>query len=144
MLKNEREMRQAAIGKAVAARAGNAPDASDFSRAALRLWRQIKVRLQPVIGDRGVEALLRRSLHLTARTFPWLVMAASGNDHVSLEQIEACLAGQETSVAAGACNALLATFTGLLEDLIGESLTARLLGDVWVTPALSLQHEIPS
>ncbi len=141
MLNNEREMRKAEIGEALAARAGNAPDASDFSRAALRLWRQIKVRLQPVIGERGVEALLRRSLHLTARAFPWLAMSVSGNDQVSLEQIAACLAGHETSVAADAGKALLATFIELLEDLIGESLTQRLLGDVWVSPAPGMQHE---
>lgn len=105
-------------------------------------WQQMAGRLEPVIGARGVEALFGRALHVSSKTFPWLtVSGAKGNSAESLANVKACFEGRETSAATDAGNALLVTFAELLAGLIGESLTERLLGVVWVPCPPESEHE---
>ena len=131
-----------AIRSALLKRTGAAPDARTIAEATLSTWHQVSVRLTPVIGVRGVEALFSRSLYLTALTFPWLVLAGEQEDNTVLLAIfRARLESQEPAVVTEASYVLLVTFTELLETLIGESLTDRLVGPVWASPSLASKPE---
>ena len=133
MLTTGDQMRRDAVRRVLARNSGASPAAGDIVRATFDLWRQMASRLEPVIGARGVDVLFGRSVHLTAKAFPWLaITGAYGNSATSLERLEARFEELEIPVATDACSALLATFTELLAGLVGESLAGRLLGVAWV------------
>jgi hypothetical protein len=135
-------MHHEAIRRTLAQGAGDAPDASAVAESTLNTWRQVAARLAPVIGARGVDVLFSRSLHVTSKDFPWLAIAGNdGNSAALLDSLKARLAGRETAAAAEASHALLVTFTELLTTLIGESLTERLLGPVWVPSSPESEQE---
>ena len=115
-----------------------AQDASveQIAQAAVATWRDIDAALSPIIGQRGVAALFMRSLHLSRAHYPWLTMAAESippqNDFTALQTAVA----QQTCADAMAANAaLLQNFTDLLANLIGASLTERLLRSVGDHPS---------
>lgn len=110
------------------------PDtAQGIAEAAVSTWCRIEAALAPVIGQRGVAALYRRSLHLTRGAHPVLAAITDGehgaDDFVPLRQ--ALLQGGETANAEAAQTALLKTFQELLTSLIGGALTDQLLRAVW-------------
>ena len=78
------DLHREAIRGTLAQRAGEAPDASAVAEATLSTWRQVAVRLAPVIGARGVDVLFSRSLHLTSKAFPWLAMVGDHGDGAAL------------------------------------------------------------
>jgi hypothetical protein len=96
--------------------------------AAVAAWSAVHAALAPVIGQGGVTALYKRSLHLTRTDHPWLASAWEGavtpGDFMSLR---AALALQDAVVAAAAHDTMLRTLHDLLTTLIGPSLTTRLL-----------------
>lgn len=84
--------------------------------------------LTPVLGPRGVAALFKRAVHLTARVHPWLIdMPAT----IDARALGAALAKQPSGDAAAAGLLCLTTLDSLLIGLIGGSLTDRLLHPVW-------------
>ena len=66
------------IRRKLAQRAGGAADAKAVAEAAISTWQAASVRLALVIGGQGVDVLIRRSLYLTGKTFPWLAVAGGG------------------------------------------------------------------
>ena len=114
--------------------AGKAPDASAVAAATVAIWPQVFERLAPIIGPRGIDALFRRALHLTGRSFP-SVSGDVGHGTAALDAFSAHLRQEDVSTAAAASGEILFSFTELLADLIGESLTDRLLDPVWALPA---------
>ncbi|PTU75346.1 hypothetical protein DBO85_05620 [Pseudomonas mangrovi] len=95
------------------------------------------VALTPVIGQQGVAALYRRSLHLCATQHPHLAsICGSAQAAKGLSSLNAVLAEQSQADGLLFGEVLLTTFYTLLTTLIGPSLTARLLRDVW-EPSLS-------
>lgn len=125
--------RREMIRKKLAQCAGNPADANTSAAATVALWLQISARLVPVIGARGVEVLFGRTLYLAGKSFSWLGGAADrGRGTPSIDVIRARLGRQEAAVAAAASCEFLFVFAGLLATLIGDSLTDRLLGPVWV------------
>jgi hypothetical protein len=105
--------------------------------AAVRVYGRLAQQLAPLIGDEGVAALATRSLHLTQREFPCLAdLRNPTRPQDPLTELGAFLARQEPEVARDAAAALLATFTELLETLMGEGLTERMLIGAWSDPAL--------
>ncbi len=107
-------------------------DAEQIASAARSIWLDVDAALSPIIGQRGVVALYRRSLDLTRADHSCLVTvydAASQRD--DFNGLQAALAEQESPAAAAANDALLQTFCGLLVTLIGTSLTERLLRSTW-------------
>ncbi len=140
----DQTIRREAIRRTLAHRAGATPNASTVTEAALSTWQQLAARIEPVIGARGVDALFDRSLHLTSKTFPWLAVTADhGNSTASLASLWGSFETREPTVATEASVALLGTFTELLVSLIGESLTERLLGLVWMLPHTPGQEHLP-
>jgi hypothetical protein len=95
---------------------------------AVRAWRRLAERLTPIIGERGFCVLYARSLILTQADFPFLLLPPPQSDtqepfFVNLRQSLEL----HPALAADANRALLLTFTGLLDSLIGKVLTARLV-----------------
>lgn len=107
-------------------------DAEHIANAARSIWRDVDAALSPILGQRGVAALYKRSLDLTRARHPCLVAVYdSGSERDEFVALHAALAEQESSDAAGANDALLQTFCNLLTTLIGVSLAERLLQPVW-------------
>jgi hypothetical protein len=124
------------IAKQLAPLAAAGADAGQVANAAIAMWDAIDKALSPVIGGRGSAALFERSLHLAREGFPWLGAAyESAAERDEFAAFRAALAQQAPGHAAAAHDSMLQTFLALLADLIGESLTQRLLRDVWEPPS---------
>jgi hypothetical protein len=98
-------------------------------------WREILAVLTPVIGPGGVTALYQRSLYLTRSAHPCL--AAVNEEPLRPGEFAALqmVLSQQTSAHVVEVNgALLRTFGDLLSNLIGVSLTERLLRSVRSLP----------
>jgi len=135
-------MHREVIERALARRAGKAPDARAVAEASISTWRQVTEQLAPVIGERGVDALVGRSLHVSSKTYPWLAIAASEEKGASrLDRLQSRLIDRDPAAAAEASALLLLTFATLLATMIGEALTERLLEPVWGSPEEGAQQE---
>jgi len=120
-------------------------NAAEVAEAVAAMWRDIDAVMRPVLGQRGVVALFKRSVHLTSAAHPWL--ASVYQDRASVLDLPAleALFSLQTGAAALACgNALQLTFHQLLASLIGESLTERLLHSVWARPDGEAPTQDPS
>lgn len=115
----------------LAQRVGDGAGALDIARAMSAIWRDIGSALAPILGERGVAALYRRCVALTAVRHPWLQDVQTDALPPDLSQLEAVFAPRTSAEAAAAGNAFLQTFYELLTSLVGDSLTARLLRSVW-------------
>ena len=141
MTTNHSTAHREAIRRTLAHHARGAGNPGTIAHATLTTWRPVAARLAPIIGTGGVDVLFKRSLHLTSVAYPWFAVAAEGwDDAALLASLEACLVDREDKNAVEAAQALLVTFYELLESMLGESLTRRLLGPVWTpesaTPCL--------
>ncbi len=111
-------------------------DAAQIGLATAATWIGIQTALAPIVGQRGMAALYKRSLHLGAQAWPWLA-AAQGDDEPApcdFTPLQTTLAAQSPASAAAGSLALLQTFHTLLQSLIGAGLTDRLLRPVWAPP----------
>ncbi|MEO8060502.1 MAG: hypothetical protein ABI671_19470 [Burkholderiales bacterium] len=90
--------------------------------------------LVPIVGQRGMAALYRRSLHLAGPACAQVSVPIDGV-HMAMDTapLQAELAKQTAVSATAAGTELLQAFYVLLAKLIGESLTERLLRPVWAT-----------
>ena len=125
------------IVASLALRAGPNADTAKTAQAIVSTLQDMDAALTPIIGQQGVAALYRRSLHLCASTHPSLARTCdkmpAGMDLTALPPV---LVEQSEAYALFFGEVLLTTFYELLTTLIGPSLTARLLRDVW-EPSLS-------
>lgn len=116
----------------MAHRVGDGASAAQLADAIVLLWQEIDVALSPIIGQRGVAALYKRSLHLAGQAQPWLAGAQEGPPTtMDLASLKSVLARQSGAQVAAAGGHLLQTFHELLASLVGPSLTERLLRSVW-------------
>jgi len=116
--------------------AADGANAGQIADTAVAIWAAVDGALAPVIGPRGSAALYKRSLHLARADFPWLAAAYEGAvDPGDFGALRAALAKQDAPAAAAAHDATLQIFHDLLADLIGRSLTQRLLQSVWESPS---------
>lgn len=122
--------------KTLATMAEEGAGAPRIADASVAIWAAIDAALAPVIGPRGSTALYKRCLHLTRAIYPLLGSAydaASGPGDYS--GLHAVLSQQTPADAAAAHDAMVRTFNDLLADLIGRSLTQRLLQSAWEPPS---------
>ena len=105
-------------------------EANRVAEAVVRTWVEVAVRLAPIVGEQGFRVLYKRSLHVTASTFPWLAPAQTPPADSSFADLRLRLERETPAHAEEASRALFATFTRLLNALIGEALTTRLLASV--------------
>lgn len=99
--------------------------------AAVARWESMVDALTPVLGQRGVAALYRRTLNVAGRTHPCLLQAHEDTEPVRFDQLRKVLRKQPANEAAAATDASIQTFHELLNSLIGIPLTQRLLGGLW-------------
>ena len=125
------------IVASLACRVGPNADVARIAEAIVSILQAMDAALTPIIGRQGVVAMYRRSVHLCACAHPQL---AGVNDSVQaapdLVALKSVLVEQSAVDALHLGEVLLTTFYELLTTLIGPSLTARLLRDVW-EPSLS-------
>jgi hypothetical protein len=111
-------------------------DANRIAEAAASTWREIHAVLSPVIGPGGVAALYQRALYVSRSAYPCLTAvredALRPGEFAALQLM---LSQQPVARVAAINGALLQSFCDLLSNLIGVSLTERLLRSVRNLPA---------
>jgi hypothetical protein len=116
----------------LACRVGLGADAAQIAASVIAIWDEIDDSLTPILGQRGMAALYRRSLQLAAADHPWLEAHDEGEPPaIGPAALKSALARQSNAVAAAGGSAFLQTFRDLLSGLIGPSLTQRLLRNAW-------------
>lgn len=127
---------------------GDSASAPEIAVAVLTIWNVTDDALTPVLGGRGLVALYRRTLHLTAQAYaaqalwpeaPAEIMAA--NTPTGL-QVLIAHQNAESAAALGAC--FLQTFHDLVAGLVGPSLTERLLQKPWTHAPRDAPAQAPS
>lgn len=125
------------IVASLAHRVGPNADIARIAQAIVSTLQGMDAALTPIIGQQGVAALHRRSLHLCTSQHPRL---AGTYDRVQaaldLTVLKSILVEQSEADALFFGEMMLTTLYELLTKLIGPSLTARLLRGVW-EPSLS-------
>lgn len=125
------------IVASLAHRVGPNADTASIAEAIVSMLRAIESALTPIIGQQGVIALYRRSLHLSTSAHPRLAGIYDSVPAVmDLTALKSALVEQQDTEALFFGEVLLTTLYELLTTLIGPSLTARLLRGVW-EPSLS-------
>ena len=116
---------------AASAQQAEGADAAQIADLSVSTWRAVDAALSPVIGQRGVAALYKRSLYLIRADHPCLSAVYEGElGPGEFAGLHTALSGQSSSDAAAANGALLRAFHDLLAHLIGASLTGQLLRSV--------------
>jgi hypothetical protein len=93
-------------------------------------WAEIDRVMRPLISKGGVKALFARSLESAVETSPWLCEALSEAPAMDLDALRLVLSKQDVLQFAAASDILLVHFHYLLTELVGLSLTDRLLRPV--------------
>ena len=125
------------IVASLAHRVGPDADSARIAQALATTLQDMDAALAPIIGKQGVVALYCRSLHLCTARHPHLaVICASVPQSLDVLALESVLVEQSDAQALFFSEVMLTTVYELLTTLIGPSLTARLLRDVW-GPSLS-------
>src|SRR4051812_35371991 len=110
-------------------------DALRIANTAVAAWQELDASLSPIIGRRGVAALFKRSLLLTVPAQTSLVAAHWDVETLGdFDSLRALLKQQPAANVIATNDALLKKFVELLTNLIGESLTERLLQSVLDNP----------
>jgi len=106
-------------------------DAHDIANTITLVWNGIDLALRPIIGKRGVDALFRRCIEVTALSYPWIAAVSTDvQSAMDLDALREVLLSQEPTHFAAASDAMLTQFHAMLAELIGLSLTERLLRPV--------------
>ncbi|MES2831456.1 MAG: hypothetical protein V4695_05625 [Pseudomonadota bacterium] len=106
-------------------------DAEHLIAVIVSTWEAVDQAMRPVIGRGGVDALFHRSVDVTAASYPWMsAVLPDAQPVLALETLRNVLSKQEPAHFAAASDALLRQFHHLLANLIGLSLTKRLLRSV--------------
>lgn len=120
------------IATTLADRVENGANAAQIADAIVSAWQEIETVLSPIVGQRGVAMLYKRSLYLIGPAHPWLAGMQEGvQTAVDLAALKSVFAQQSSTDAAAAGVALLQTFYDLLASLVGPALTEQLLRPVW-------------
>ncbi|HMH66411.1 MAG TPA: hypothetical protein VK519_00675 [Pinirhizobacter sp.] len=120
------------IVKALGRRAGDEPGVAEIAQSIVSIWNEIDMALGPILGERGVAMLYKRSLFLTGAAHEWLPRVTEAlPTALDLAPLEAALMQQGNTVALHGGSALFRTFYELLSSLVGPSLTERLLRPIW-------------
>ena len=123
-----------AAQQVVAKRAGPSASAAALAVAARRTYEEFAREAAPLIGQRGVEALISRAVHLARREHPWLGSDGAASDPPeddTFAHVARSLEQAETGAATEASGVVFGLSAGLLATLIGDRLTASLLYKAW-------------
>jgi hypothetical protein len=112
------------------------PDAA--LAAAQRTCQKLCTRLAKLVTAAGSQSLLARAIHLAAAEAPFLRGVRAGTiPGPCLENVQDSAHGETYEQTQAGLQAVVAHFVDLLVLFIGESVTGRLVCDVWPTAPLS-------
>ena len=103
--------------------------AAELAELATDACETFATHLARLLGDSGIQMLLKRSMLIASRHVPWLPTGAP--ETTTLTELRLAMEQHDTEAITEAFVAFLSAFVGLLERLIGEGLVDRLLGEVW-------------
>lgn len=107
---------------------GSAVDAASVADAVGTTCARVLDHIGPLIGRRGVEALLARSVFLSKRKFPLLERVETGEaQHEVARELPLCLRAAQPDEALKAAISVVGMFVSILTEFISESLALRLL-----------------
>jgi hypothetical protein len=111
--------------------------AKQVADVASATWGNINIALSPIVGQHGVLALFKRSLHLQQIHYPLLMAVRDVNllPGAFTAELYAFLAQQTAANAFLINSALLTTFYEVLTNLIGVPLTHQLLHSILSSPS---------
>ena len=113
--------------------AGAPATAETLAAASARVLDTLSLGLARVVGPAGVRSILLRAVKLQKSQFAFLderIVPSDSRDSVA-EPLRACLREQEPAVIREVAVTLIATFAGLLANVIGDRLTWSLLQQIW-------------
>lgn len=117
---------------------------TQIADAVVETWQEIDIALTPIIGERGLAALYRRSIHVGAATHEWLTASTDGPLMAAdFAELRPVFQRQTRADAIAGAATLFDSFHDLLVSMVGLSLTERLLRSVWaVDPSSTPQKDI--
>lgn len=119
----------------MAVRTRNGTGEGGTATGVVAICEDIGAALTPTIGSRGVAALYKRSLYLTAQAHPALLgLQEQVLAEMDPSPLMTALTPLSDAEAARVGGALLIAFYELIGSLIGPSLTERLLRSLWDRP----------
>lgn len=128
MISNEDHESQAALQRWFATHGTSAEVAGHLVAS----FEEITSALSPIIGSRGIAALINRSVHLAGLRHPWLSADSKASlQSVNFVALAQAIGRRDVQDAALGGGDLLHTFHALLSTLIGMSLTETLLRPAW-------------
>ena len=108
-------------------RARDGTDVQELADFVVSAWQTLETSLSPIIGQRSVATLYKRSFYLASRKHPWLMDMHEGMQAtMNLAALKAALLEQSSSEIAVGAGSALQMFYEVLTNLIGASLTERL------------------
>lgn len=110
--------------------AGGKSSAGRHAPAGFPTCEKLRLHLATFMGQTGVHTLLARSLALAVAEVPWLRAVRTGADD-PLEGVAQLQAQLDPDEFLEGQVVLLAQLLGLLAALIGDSLTLRLVREIW-------------
>jgi hypothetical protein len=117
--------------KRLLANEGDAGRSSEECAAAAWLvYEKLNVRLAPLLGSTGVQALFVRSAKLAQAEFVSLAEVATSE---GMKKLGACLQALAPVDASEVAATLFGTFLDLITTFIGERLTVLVLRSAWPT-----------
>jgi hypothetical protein len=119
----------------LAVRTRNGTGEGGTATGVVEICEDIGAALTPIIGSRGVAALYKRSLYLTAQAHPALLgLQEQVLAEMDPSPLMTALTPLSDAEAARVGGALLIAFYELIGSLVGPSLTERLLRSLWDRP----------
>ena len=102
-----------------------------IANVATATWLNVYLALSPIIGEKGVAAIYKKSLSLVRRDYPWLMYAQESKRTAGdFTALRTTLALQPSTIALAAHRSLFGVFYNLLRHLIGNELAEKLLQHV--------------
>jgi hypothetical protein len=92
---------------------------------------KLRDRLGRIFSEMGVDALLRRAVHLAATDFPFLDEPGASNGLDGITALRTALQTREPGEAEAAAVTVFGHVFGLLARFIGEVLTMRVISEAW-------------
>jgi hypothetical protein len=107
-------------------------ESEEFLHKTIKLWEILASELTYIIGEKGVQSLLSRSIHLANAKFPWLdTFDPLRRDESRVSHLKSVFADREIAEIREVNIFIFVTFIETLESLIGEVLTASIFRSAW-------------
>ena len=123
-----------AVTRLLSREIGSAPaTAETLAAVSARVLDTLSLGLARIIGPAGVRSILLRAVQLQKSEFAFLderIVPSDSRESVA-EPLRACLQEQEPEVIREVSVTLIATFAGLLANIIGDRLMWSLLQQIW-------------